>query len=271
MFQRREKEVNILVFIKQVADTEARIIISSDQKTLEIENKYTINFFDEFAVEEAIRIREAHQDAQVTVCTYAPARAMEALRTTIAMGADRAVLIDSTNHESDDPLIISRVLAGYAKKEGFDIILCGRQAIDDESANVGAMIAEFLGLPHVGLVTKLDVPDQGKALVQSEIDGGVKVSEVALPALFTTQKGLNEPRVPLITGVMKAMKTQIPVLDPASIDISIGSIDSEASMVKVLSYESPAKRPEVHIIEGASPGEKARDLIKLLKEDAKVL
>ena len=263
--------MKVLVFIKEVADTEARIIISSDQKELEIENKYTVNFFDEFAVEEAIRIRESLKDVEITVCTFAPPRAVEALRTTIAMGADRAFLIDSRNHESDDPLIVSRILAGFAVKEGFDLILCGRQAMDDESANVGPMIAEFLKIPHVNQVTRLQVSGTGTAEVQSEIEGGKKVSEVLLPALLTTQKGLNEPRVPLITGVMKAMKTEIAVLDPATIEIPFGSIDRETSKIAVLSYELPDKRPSVSIIEGASPEEKVTGLVRALKEEAKAL
>lgn len=264
--------MKVLVFIKEVADTEARIIISSDQKDLEIENKYTVNFFDEFAVEEAIRIKESLKDVEITVCTFAHPRAVEALRTTIAMGADRAFLIDSRNHESDDPVIVSRILAGFARKEGFDLILCGRQAMDDESANVGPMIAEFLKIPHVNQVTRLQVSGAGTtAEVQNEIEGGKKVSEVLLPALLTTQKGLNEPRVPLITGVMKAMKTEIAVLDPAAIEIPFGPIDRETSKIVVLSYELPAKRPSVSIIEGASPEEKVTGLVRALKEEAKVL
>ncbi len=263
--------MNVLVFVKQVADTEARIIISSDQKSLEIENKYVVNFFDEFAVEEAIRVKEALKDVEITVCTFAPARATEALRTTIAMGADKAVRIDSSKFETDDPLIIARILAAYAKREGFDLILCGRQAMDDESANVGAMVAEFLNIPHVSQISRLSMLDPGRAEVENEIEGGKKVSEVALPALFTAQKGLNEPRVPLITGVMKAMKTEITVLDPASFETPFGAIDNGSSNIRVLSYELPAKRPSVRIIEGQTPRDKAKSLVKLLGDEAKVL
>jgi len=262
--------VKVLVFMKQVADTEARIIIGSDQKSLEVENKYVVNFFDEFAVEEAIRIKEALKDVEITVCAFAPQRAVEALRTTIAMGADRAFLVDSTNHETGDPLIVSRVLAGFARRDGFDVILCGRQAMDDESANVGPMVAEFLGIPHVSQVVKLTITG-GNAEVENEIEGGRRTSEVSLPALFTCQKGLNEPRVPLITGVMKAMKTQIDVLDPASIEIPFGPINRDASKITVLSYEAPAGRPSVRIMEGASPEEKVQSLVRALKDEAKVL
>jgi electron transfer flavoprotein beta subunit len=263
--------VNILVFIKQVADTEARIIISSDNKALEIENKYVINFFDEFAIEEAIRIKERMKESKVTVCTYGPQRAVEALRTAIAMGADRAFLIDSTACENDDPLIISDILAGFVKKENFNLILCGRQAIDDENANIGAMVAESLKIPHVSWITKLEVLDESKARVESEIEGGRRALEVTLPALFTAQKGLNEPRVPLITGVMKAMRTEIPTIDPTTLDIPKEALGKDASSITILSYESPAQRPPVKIIEGATSREKVKELIHALKEDSKAL
>jgi electron transfer flavoprotein beta subunit len=263
--------VNILVFIKQVADTEARILINGDNKTLEIENKYVINFFDEFAIEEAIRIKEQTKESQVTVCTYGPPGAIEALRTAIAMGADRASLIDSMTCENDDPLIVSDILAGFAKKENFDLILCGRQAIDDENASIGPMTAEFLNIPHVSWITKLEILDENKIRVESEIEGGKRVLEVVLPALLTAQKGLNEPRVPLITGVMKAMRTEIPTVDPATLGIPKEALGKDASKVAVLSYESPLQRPPVKIIDGASPEEKAKELIRVLREDAKVL
>ncbi|MBA4390051.1 MAG: electron transfer flavoprotein subunit beta [Syntrophus sp. (in: bacteria)] len=263
--------MNILVFIKQVADTEARIIISSDNKTLEIENKYVINFFDEFAIEEAIRIKEKIKDSRITICTYGPARSIEGLRTAIAMGADRAFLIDSTNYESDDPLIVAEILAAFAKKEGFDCILCGRQAIDDENANIGAMAAEFLNIPHVNCITRLDVLENGKVRVESEIEGGKKVLDITLPVLLTTQKGLNEPRVPFITGVMKAMKTEIITIDPASLDVPKETLDKNASKTIIFSYEAPPQRLPVKIVEGVTSGEKAKALIKALRDDVKVI
>lgn len=263
--------MNILVFMKQVADTEARIIIKGDQKSLEIENKYNINFFDEFAVEEAIRIKERIKDSQVTVCTYGTKKAVEALRTAIAMGADRAFLLDNTNLENHDPLIIAKILSSFAKREGFDLILCGRQAIDDENANIGAITAEFLGIPHVSAILKLEIIDEKKVRVESELEGGREVVEVQLPALLTTQKGLNEPRVPLIIGVMKAMKAAIPSMDPCSLGIAKEDINTDASRVIVLSYEPPKKRPPVKIIEGETPEEKVKNLMKVLKEEAKAI
>jgi electron transfer flavoprotein beta subunit len=263
--------LKILVFIKQVADTEARILIKSDKKSLEIENKYNMNFFDEFAVEEAVSIKEKTGGTWVAVCTYGSKRAIEALRTAIAMGADQAFLLDNTGLDSDDPLITAKILAGFAKQEGFDFILCGRQAIDDESSNIGIMAAEFLGIPHVSSIMKLDILDGNRALAESEIEGGRETIEVQLPALFTTQKGINEPRVPLITGVMKAMKADIPLIDPCSYGLTREMIDAGAAKTNVLYYDTPQGRPPVKIIEGATPEEKVKGLIKVLKEEAKAL
>ncbi len=263
--------MNILVFIKQVADTEARIIIGGDNKTLEIENKYAVNFFDEFAIEEAIKIKEKIKGSTITICTYGPQRATEALRTAIAMGADRAFLIDSANYESDDPLVVAEILVAFAKKEGFDCILCGRQAMDDENANIGAMTAEFLDIPHANRITKLDVLEGGKVRVESEIEGGKRVLDITLPVLLTTQKGLNEPRVPLMTGVMRAMKTEIIKIDPASLDVPREALEKTASKTVIFSYEAPPQRPPVKIVDGETPEEKAKALIKALRDDAKVI
>lgn len=263
--------MNIIVFVKQVADTEARIIIKSDQKSLEIENKYNMNFFDEFAMEAAIKTKEKFKETKVTACTYGPKRSIEALRTAIAMGADQAFLIDNTGFESDDSLIVAKILSAFAKKEGFDLILCGRQAIDDENANVGVMVAEMLGIPHASAVVSFEVVDDKKVKIDNEIEGGKETVEVQLPALFTTQKGLNTPRVPLITGVMKAMKAVIPTVDPTTLGLSKEDIDFSASGIETISMESPQQRPTVKIIEGETPEEKARNLVKALKEEAKVL
>lgn len=263
--------MNILVFIKQVADTEARIMIKSDSKSLEIENKYNLNFFDEFAVEEAIRLKSKLKDSKISVCTFGGKKAIEALRTAIAMGADQAYLIDNTDIDTEDPLITAKVLAGFAKKEGFDIILCGRQAIDDENGAIGAMVAEFLDIPHVNAILKLDVKDDKHVLVESDVEAGKVKIEVELPALLTTQKGINEPRVPLITGVMKAMKANIPVIDPTALGLKKDELIRDASTIEVLSYETPKSRPPVKIIDGETPQEKVKKLVQLLKEEAKVL
>lgn len=258
--------MNIIVFIKQVADTEARIVIAGDKKSLEIENKYVMNFFDEFAVEEALRLKEKSAGTRVTVCAYGANKAIEALRTAIAMGADRAFLLDSAGYPDNDPLFIAGALAAFAQKEGFDLIFTGRQAIDDENGAIGPMIAELLDIPHVSAVTKVEVNDT-KAVVEHEGEGGKETQEALLPALLTAQKGLNEPRVPLITGVMRAMKAEIPVIGLPS----LGIVENAPSMIHVLSYETPPKRPAVKIAEGETAEEKVKNLMRLLKDEARVL
>lgn len=256
--------MNIMVFIKQVADSEARIVISGDKKSLEIENKYAMNFFDEFAVEEALRIKEKVKESLVTVVSYGSSKVSEALKTAIAMGADRAFLLDGGVTPDEDPLYKAEILSAFAKMEGFDLILAGKQAIDDEFAAIGPMAAELLDIPHISAATKLDVLD-GKILVEHDSEGGKETVEVTLPALVTAQKGLNEPRVPLITGVMRAMKTTVPLIDPGTLGVP------HEGRVHILSYEAPPKRSPVKIVEGETPGEKVKNLIRLLKEEARVL
>lgn len=263
--------MNILVLMKQVADTEARILIKSDKRSLEIENKYNINFFDEFAIEEAIRIKERDKESQVTVCSLGTKKTIEALRTAIAMGADRAFLLDDTNVAVDDPLITGKILAAFARKESFDVILCGRQAIDDENGAVGVMVAEYLKIPHLTAVSKLEFIERKRARVEAEFEGGRQTLDIELPALFTVQKGINEPRVPLITGVMRAMKTEITTEQPIALGLSDEEIGFASARVIVASYETPAGRPPVRIIEGETPEMKVMNLIRALKEDARVL
>jgi electron transfer flavoprotein beta subunit len=263
--------VNILVFVKQVADTEARISIQGDGKSLDIENKYNMNFFDEFAVEEAIRIKEKLKAGQITVCTVGGKRAIETLRTAVAMGADRAFLIDDQAVAGDDPIIIAKILAAFARQEAYDLILCGRQAIDDESGIVGIMVAEYMAIPHVGAVLQVEPAGDGTLRVEAEIEGGRERVEVKLPALLTTQKGLNTPRVPLITGVMKAMKVTIPLVDPLSLGLDGSVIGGGASKTPIVLYDTKSARPAVKMIEGETAEEKALKLVKALKEEARAL
>lgn len=263
--------MDVLVFIKQVADTEARILINEGKKGLEIENRYQMNFFDEFALEEAIRIKEQIKGTSITVCTYGMARVQEVLRTAIAMGADRAYRIESSGFGEDDPLTVARVLTNLARDIGYDLILCGRQAIDDENGATGIMVAELLGIPHVSSVVGLEFIEEGKIRVKAEVEGGKIVVNIAMPALLTIQKGINEPRVPLITGVMKAMKTEIPVIEPASIGIKEEDLKENPSIPILIAYEIPGGRPPVRFIDGAGPEEKAKGLIRALKEEAKVI
>jgi len=290
--------VNIIVLIKQVPDPEAIIKVSAkggsasggnpDGQGLEIENKYVMNFFDELAVEEALGIREKSGSGTVTVISLGPHRALQALRTGIAMGADRAILINDPALDNSDSYIVAKVLSQFIKsatggsavgtgkqekdcnrKEKPDIILCGKEAMDDNACQVGPAVAEFLGLPHLSNITKLDIADDKKtARVERQIEGGKEIVECSLPAIFTTQKGINEPRVPLVTGVMKAMRAKIEEINLATLGLSPDG--HPGTRTRILKYYEPPRRTKVKIIDGELP-DKVKNLVRLLREEAKVI
>lgn len=256
--------MKIIVFVKQVLDPEAKITLG-DYGSLVLEERFNLNYLDEFAVEEALRIKERTQDTNVLVATLGPKKATEALRTCIALGVDRALLLETQKYEMLDPSFVARVLAKFAEGEGFDLILCGERAMDDENGVVGSLLAAYLGIPFFGSVTKLDFEGEGKVVAECELDGTSFVYEAKLPVVVSVRKGINEPRVPAVTGVMKAMKAQIPTL---SVE---GFSEGYTPRTQVVNYELPQKRGKVKIVEGSTPEEKVKGLIRLLREEAKVL
>lgn len=260
--------MNIVVLAKQVADPEAYIEIVSDGKGLQIEQKFASNLFDEYAIEEALRIKEK-QGGKVKVITLGGGKATEMARTAIAMGADEAVLLEDQAFFDGDGYATALALSKAVGLEPFDIILCGRQAIDDDRAEVGQMVAQFLNLPHVGGITKLEIAE-GKATAECPIEGGKEVIEVPLPAVFTATKGLNEPRVPLITGVMKAMKAQIPRLAPADLGLDPAQLGVAGSKVRIERYLPSKKRPSVQMIKGDAK-EAAAEAVRILVEVERML
>lgn len=260
--------MNIVVLAKQVPDPEAIVKISADGTRLEIEQKFATNLFDEFAIEEALRIREKHT-GKVKAITLGTGKVMEVLRTAIAMGADEAMLIEDEALLGGDGYTTALALSKALAMEPFDIVLCGKQAIDEDRGEVGQMVAQFLGLPHVGGIVKLDIGD-GKAVAECAIEGGTEVIEVQLPAVFTAQKGLNEPRVPMITGVMKAMKVQIPKVTIGDLGLQAEEAGLKGSRVRVAKYLPPKKRPEVQMIPG-EPHEAAREAVRILMDVERVV
>jgi electron transfer flavoprotein beta subunit len=260
--------MNIVVLAKQVPDPEAYVQIVGEGKAIEIEPKFCSNFFDEIALEEALRIREKH-GGKVRVITLGTDKAIEVLRTGISMGADEALLLEHEAFQGGDGGSTALALSRAASLEAFDIILCGRQAIDDDRAEVGPMVAEFLGLPHVGSILKLDIA-AGKAVAESAIDGGREIVEVTLPAVFTAERGLNEPRTPPITGVMKAMRATIARATPEELGLSADRTGSAGSKVRIVRYASPKKRPEVRLITGEA-AEAAAEAARILTDLEKVI
>ena len=259
--------MNIVVLVKQIPDPEALVAIGGDGISLNIEQKFAMNLFDEFAIEEALRIKAKHP-GKVKVVALGSGKAIEALRTGIAMGADEALLLEDEAFLDGDGYATAFVLSRAIAKEPVDIILCGRQAIDADRGEVGQMVAQFLGLPHGGGIVKLDVAD-GRAVAEVAVEGGKETVQVQLPAVFTAQKGLNEPRVPLITGVMKAMKAQIARVSAADLGLAAAQAGRPGSKVKVVQYSLPKKKPAVQIIAGA-PSEAAVEAVRILMDVEKV-
>jgi electron transfer flavoprotein beta subunit len=199
--------MNIIVCIKQTFDTEAKIVLNSDGQIDANGVNLIINPNDEYAIEEGIRLKEKF-GGEVTVVTLGSNRTQEVLRTALAMGADKAILISDAILRGADEWLTAKVLAQAVSKLPYDIVFVGRTAIDDGSSQVGVRLAEGLNLPSVTNVLKLEI-EGNTAKVNRETDDGTERAEITLPALFTAQKGLNEPRYPKVVDIMKAKKKEI--------------------------------------------------------------
>ncbi len=256
--------MNIVVLVKQVPDPEALVEVKGDGKSLEIEQKFTTNFFDEFAIEEALRLREKH-GGTVRAITLGGEKAVDALRKCVALGADEVLLLSDDAYLNGDGYATAYALSRAVARGPFDIILCGKQAVDGDQAEVGPMVAQFLGIPHTSGIVRLDVAD-GVARADFPSEGGQETAEMPLPALFTAQKGLNEPRVPLVMNVMKAMRAAIPRITPADLGVTVAEIGAAGSKVKISNYRQPKKGRKVQMIPGEAPAaavEAARILIEV--------
>lgn len=263
--------MNVIVCMKQVPDTETLIKIKSDGSGIVTDDiKYVMNPYCEFGVEEALRIKEKF-GGQAILVTMGQQRAVETLRTGLAMGADRSIHLNDPAFEGADGFATAKALAEAIQKETFDLILCGKQAVDDDMAQVGPSLAEFLNLPHVTLITKLEIsPDKKKAKVEREVEGGKEVIEVSLPAVFTCQKGLNEPRYASLPGIMKAKKKEVKPINQATLGLPADQVGAAGSKTKIMNYIPPPSRPPGKIISGEVI-DAAKILVKLLREEAKII
>jgi len=254
--------VNLIACVKQVPDTEAQIKVKADGSGIEEAGiKWVMNPYDEFGVEEALRLKEK-AGGTVTVVSVGPARAMETIRTALAMGAEKGVHI--TDLDNADAFATASALAAAIKEIPFDLVFCGQRAIDDDSAQVGSILAELLGVPQVTIVTKLEVADN-KIKAVKPIEGAQLLIEASMPCVVTAQKGLNEPRYASLPGIMKAKKKPVDVKKAADYGISA---DFKANVAKMM---PPPSRPPGKIIQGDDPAVKAAELVKLLREEAKVI
>lgn len=279
--------MKIIVVISQTQDTEAKIGVASSGDAIDTSAmKWILNPYDEFAIEEALKTKEKF-GGEVTLVTMGPARAVEALRTGLAMGADSAVHIKDDNFEHSDNYAIGKVLGSEINKLGeYDLILTGFKIIDQESVQVGIHVAEELGIPHVALVSKIIQidPDQKKITCQKEIDGGHVVVEVPLPALVTCPDGMNEPRYASLPGIMKAKKKPLKEVGIDGINLSeLGltreALGKEGARVKTTNIRVPQIERKLKIITGKDnpmvKGDEVRqsadELLRLLREEAKVI
>ncbi|MCG6910150.1 MAG: electron transfer flavoprotein subunit beta/FixA family protein [Deltaproteobacteria bacterium] len=260
--------MEIIVLLKQVPSTESMIEIAGDGASIKTDGiKWVINPYDELAVEEALRIREA-QGGSVTIVTVGREKAAEAVRTALAMGADKGVLVSDPALENADGLATAKVLAHVLKEMPYDLIIAGHRAVDDDNYLVGAAVADKLGLPLINMVFKEEVAD-GRITCHKTVDGGSVVVEAALPVLFTTQRGLNEPRYASLPGIMKAKKKPLDTKTMA--DLGLSADDVGAAKVRVVALKTPPERSGGKMIEGDTAADKAAALVKALHEEAKVI
>ena len=260
--------MEVVVLLKQVPATESLIAVGDDGQSIKTENlKWVISPYDEFAVEEALRIKEAH-GGKVTILTVGPDKATEAVRTALAMGADEGVLINDPAAQGLDGLGTAKVLAAALKDMPYDVLIAGQRAVDDDNFLVGTAVAEYLGIPNISIVNQQEISD-GKIKCRRTIEGGTVTIEAPLPALFTTQRGLNEPRYASLPGIMKAKKK--PLATKSLSDIGLDPAEVSEVKAKVMSMQPPPERKGGRIIEGETAAEKAAELVKLLAEEAKVI
>jgi electron transfer flavoprotein beta subunit len=250
--------MRVAVCIKRVPDSETRVKIAADGKSIdEAGVKFILNPYDEFAVEEALRLKEKAGSGEVVVVALGPPAAQETIRTALAMGADRGVLLQADGLHPDG-LETAKVLARELRDVGFDLILFGKMAIDDYNHQVGPMVAELLDLPCVTTVAHLTI-EGAKGIAEREIEGAVEVVEFPLPAVLTTDKGLNEPRYPALKGIMAAKKKPLEV---KAAPVGPGALE-------ILALAPPPERQAGKIVgEGVAA---VSELVRLLREEAKVL
>ncbi|AKM39139.1 electron transporter RnfB [Burkholderia contaminans] len=249
--------MKVLVAVKRVVDANVKVGVKSDLTGVDIANvKMSMNPFDEIAVEEAVRLKEAGVVTEVIAVSVGVAQAQETLRTALAIGADRAILVES--HDSVEPLGVAKVLKALVDKEQPQLVILGKQAIDDDSNQTGQMLAALAGLPQATFASKVKIAD-GRATVAREVDGGAETLSLQLPAVITTDLRLNEPRYVTLPNIMKAKKKPLDIVTPGDLGVDV------TPRLKVLKVNEPPKR---------AAGMKVPDvqtLVAKLKTEAKVL
>lgn len=257
--------MNIFVLVKRTFDTEEKIVINGG-KIQEDGAEFIINPYDEYAIEEAINIRDA-EGGEVTVVTIGNEESEKQLRTALAMGADKAVLINAEEDLDDlDQYTISAILAEYLKDKEADLILGGNVAIDGGSGQVAPRLAELLGINYVTTITSLEI-NGGKANIVRDVEGDSEEIETSLPLLITAQQGLNEPRYPSLQGIMKAKKKPLEELELDDLDIDEDDVEPKTNVVEIF---LPSTKAAGRVLEGELPAQ-VKELVSLLHSEAKVI
>jgi len=249
--------MKVLVPVKRVVDYNVKVRVKSDGTGVDIANvKMSMNPFDEIAVEEAMRLKEAGKATEVIAVSCGVTQCQETLRTAMAIGADRAILAET---DADlQPLAVAKLLKAIADKEQPQLIILGKQAIDDDCNQTGQMLAALLGWPQATFASKL-VIEEGKAVVTREVDGGLETLSISLPAIVTTDLRLNEPRYVTLPNIMKAKKKTLDVMTPDSLGVDV------APRLKTLKVTEPAKRTAGTMVPDVAT------LVAKLRNEAKVI
>ncbi len=254
-----EKEFNlkVLVPVKRVVDYNVKVRVKSDKSGVELDNvKMSMNPFDEIAVEEALRLKEKGIATEVIAISIGSTQVQETIRNALAMGADSGIFIEATNDL--EPLNIAKIISSIAKKESIDLMILGKQAIDDDMNATGQMIAALLGWPQATFASKVEISDK-KAVVSREVDGGIENIEVALPAVISTDLRLNEPRYASLPNIMKAKKKPINQIQVDKLNLNI------EQRLDILKVEEPTKRQSGTMLKTVE------ELVDKLKNEAKVI
>jgi electron transfer flavoprotein beta subunit len=253
--------MKFVVCVKHVPDTEAKVKVAADGVSLDegAVSKWVISPYDEYALEQALLFREKYE-GEVVLISAGREAAQASLRQGLAMGADRAVLLKHESVEGADGLSRAKVLAEAVKEESPDMVFVGKYGVGPDESQTGPMMAELLGWPHAAAISKIEL-EQGSFTVERDIEGAVEVQKGDLPAVFTCEKGLNDPRYPSLKGIMQAKKKPIDTKEPS---------DPGSSALIWDSMELPPARAAGRIIEG-TPQEAAEELVRLLNEEKKVI
>jgi electron transfer flavoprotein beta subunit len=259
--------LEIVVLMKQVPSTETMVEIAPDGVSIKTADvKWVMNPYDELAVEEALQIREA-QGGSVTILCLGSDKAVEAVRTALAMGADKGLLINDPAAAEADALGTARVLAAALAQMPYDLVIGGMRAVDEDHYQVGPAVAEFLKIPSITMVAKAELSD-GKIRCERTLEGGTAVLETSLPALITAQRGLNTPRYASLPGIMKAKKKPLETKSLADIGLDSSAL---APLTRVQALRKPPERSGGRKIEGETDEAKAAELVRILHEEEKLI